>query len=206
MIGLVTCELACGGPSSWPEAAEAEARPMSAPAAVPSERSAPQSAKAAPAAQEIPSVLTVEHEVDVLARYGGVVKTSLSREGQPVRQGAHPAQLDDRTLRAELAHDQDDLSVAQDNVKGNQAELKAKQANYRRKELRRPGLSREADPDKAKFETEGAQDDLKSWESIVKRTTSQIQIGEPVGQVPEEPRPGMAVEARWPPEPERGRR
>lgn len=175
-VGLAACGLACGGASSRPAAAEADARPLSAPAPVPVKRPA-RPAKAAPATKEILSVLTVEHEVDVLARHGGIVETILHQEGQPVRQGMPLAQLDDRTLRAELAHDQDDLVVAQDNVKYNQAELKAKQANYRRyQELRRLGLSSEADLEKAKFEAEGAQYDLKSWGAIVKRTRSQIRI------------------------------
>ena len=175
-LGLAASGIACGGSASGPEAAEAPAR-AAAPAPAPTEK--PAARVAATASDDILSVLTVEHEVDVLAEEGGVVETILRDEGARVEKGAQLAQLDDRTLRAQLAHDQDDLVVAQDNVKYNQAELKAKQANYRRyQELRKMGLSSEADLEKAKFEAEGAQYDLDSWGAIVKRTESQIRIAE----------------------------
>ena len=178
VVGLAACGIGCGGSGGHTEAAEASpARPSAG-------RSSTQTMPAAPArvgrpARGILSVLTVEHQVDVLAERGGVVKTIVQDEGDPVRQGAVLAELDDRTLQAQLAHDRDDLVVAQDNVKYNEAELKAKQANYRRyQELRKLGLSSEADLEKAKFEAEGAQYDLESWRAIVKRTGSQIQVAE----------------------------
>jgi membrane fusion protein, multidrug efflux system len=173
-LGLAACGMACGGSAGRPEAAE-----TGAPAAAAAPAPARTAAKTAEDAQPILSVLTVEHEVDVLAEQGGVVESILRDEGARVRTGTELAQLDDRTLRAQLAHDQDDLVVAQDNVKYNQAELKAKQANYvRYQELRKMGLSSEADLEKAKFEAEGAQYDLDSWGAIVKRTESQIRIAE----------------------------
>jgi RND family efflux transporter MFP subunit len=180
-LGLAACGLACGGSGGRPEtgATAQPQEPASAPSATQTKRPAQRVADAAPAAQQILSVLTVEHEVDVLAQRGGLVETVLHHEGAAVLKGVPLAQLDDRTLRAQLAHDRDDMVVAQDNVKYNQAELKAKQANYRRyQELRRLGLSSEADLEKAKFEAEGARYDLKSWLAIVKRTASQIHIAE----------------------------
>lgn len=136
-------------------------------------------ASAAPPAAEILSVLTVEHELDVLAQRDGIVASLAADEGSPVQQGAMLAQLDDRSLRAQLAHDQDDLVVANDNVKYNESELRAKQANYRRyQELHQYGLGSVADLEKAKFEADGAQYDLDSWKAIVKRTQSQIRISE----------------------------
>jgi membrane fusion protein (multidrug efflux system) len=172
-LALAACGIACGGSASRPEAAE-----NPAPAATTAQAEKP-AARASAASDDILSVLTVEHEVDVLAERDGVVETILQEEGARVQKGAELAQLDDRTLRAQLAHDQDDLVVAQDNVKYNQAELKAKQANYRRyQELRQSGLSSVADLEKAKFEAEGAQYDLDSWHAIVKRTESQIRIAE----------------------------
>jgi membrane fusion protein (multidrug efflux system) len=177
-LGFAACGLACGGSGNRPEAAAANPQ-ASAPAATPAEKPATQAAREAPAAQQILSVLTVEHEVDVLAERGGLVETILTDDGTRVRKGEQLAQLDDRTLQAQLAHDRDDLLVAQNNVKYNQAELKAKQANYKRyRELRQLGLSSQADLEKAKFEAEGAQYDLKSWQAIVKRTGSQIRIAE----------------------------
>lgn len=182
VLGLAICALACGGSGSRPEAAEATVppqKPASAPAAAQTGQPATRPADAAPADQPILSVLTVQHDVDVLAERGGLVETILANEGTRVRKGAALAHLDDQTLLAQLAHDRDDLVVAQDNVKYNQAELKAKQANYRRyQQLRRLGLSSEADLEKAKFEAEGAQYDLNSWQAIVKRTGSQIRIAE----------------------------
>jgi membrane fusion protein (multidrug efflux system) len=175
-LGLAAAGMACGGSASRPEAAETGAPPgASAPA--PARATAPE--KTPDATQPILSVLTVEHEVDVLAEESGVVESIQRDEDGRVQAGTPLAQLDDRTLRAQLAHDQDDLVVAQDNVKYNQAELKAKQANYvRYQELRKLGLSSEADLEKAKFEAEGAQYDLDSWGAIVKRTESQIRIAE----------------------------
>jgi RND family efflux transporter MFP subunit len=173
-LGLAACGVACGGSTSRPEAAETGAPAAAAPA-----RTDAVAKASADASQPILSVLTVEHEVDVLAEQDGVVENILRDEGARVQIGTELAQLDDRTLRAQLAHDQDDLVVAQDNVKYNQAELKAKQANYvRYQELRKLGLSSEADLEKAKFEAEGAQYDLASWGAIVKRTESQIRIAE----------------------------
>lgn len=173
-LGFAACGMACGGSASRPAAAETGAPAAPAPA-----RTDAVAKARADASQPILSVLTVEHEVDVLAEQDGVVEGVLLDEGARVQTGTELAQLDDRTLRAQLAHDQDDLVVAQDNVKYNEAELKAKQANYvRYQELRKLGLSSEADLEKAKFEAEGAQYDLASWGAIVKRTESQIRIAE----------------------------
>jgi RND family efflux transporter MFP subunit len=173
-LGLAACGVACGGSAGRPEAANAA--PLAAAASAPAQ---PASTAAAPATEEILSVLTVEHEVDVLAEQGGVVDSILRDEGAIVQKGSELAQLDDRALRAQLTHDQEDLVVAQDNVKYNEAELKAKQANYRRyQELNKLGLGSEADLEKAKFEAEGAQYDLDSWKAIVKRNNAQIRIAE----------------------------
>jgi membrane fusion protein (multidrug efflux system) len=175
-LGLAACGMACGGSASRPEAAET-GTPVRANAPAPARTTA--AAKTADATQPILSVLTVEHEVDVLAELGGEVEAVSGDEGARVQAGTLLAQLDDRTLRAQLSHDQDDLVVAQDNVKYNQAEMKAKQANYvRYQKLRELGLSSEADLEKAKFEAEGAVYDHQSWLAIVKRTESQIRITE----------------------------
>lgn len=173
-LGISACGLACGGSAGRPEAAAVQ--PPAASAAAPPAAAA---AAPAPAPEKILSVLSVEHEVDVLAEHAGVVEGILRNEGSVVRKGAQLAQLDDRALRAQLVHDQEDLVVAQDNVKYNEAELKAKRANYRRyQELHKLGLGSEADLEKAKFEAEGAQYDLASWKAIVKRTGAQIRIAE----------------------------
>lgn len=182
MLTMTASGLACGGSGSRTHAAEkSPSRPerTNAPAGARAPSTKPRIDKDATPNRQILSVLSVEHEVDVVAEQGGMVESILADGGSAVKGGAALAQLDARTLRAQLAHDQDDLVVAHDNVQYNEAELKAKQANYRRyQELRRLGLSSQADLEKAKFEAEGAEYDLKSWKAIVKRTASQIRIAE----------------------------
>lgn len=118
--------------------------------------------------QGILSVLTVEHEVDIRAQRDGIVVAVDQDEGSRVRKGTLLAQLDDRELQAGLEKARSDLQVARSNVKFNEAEAKAKQANYRRQqELRKYGLSSEADLDKAEFEAKGAEYDLQGWRAVV---------------------------------------
>ncbi len=172
---LAACGMACGGASGKPQAAESVPQQAAKPAEARPRSTNPSLAATTP----ILSVLTVEHQVTILSRIAGVVETIARDEGDPVHQGDLLAKLDDRTLQAQLSHDRDDLVVAKDNVQYQQAEVKAKEANYRRyQELRKLGLSSEADLEKARFEAVGAQYDLKSWHAVVQRTQSQIRIAE----------------------------
>ncbi|MBI2955709.1 MAG: efflux RND transporter periplasmic adaptor subunit [Acidobacteria bacterium] len=159
----------CGGESSG----EAQrARP--APAPPPAEE--PRSAARTPA-QEILSVLSVEHEVDLLAERDGIVVEILHDEGSRVQKETILARLDDRELRAKLERAHAELEVAQNNVKFNEAELKARQAHYRRaQEMRRLGLNSEADLEEAEFRAKGAEYDLASWRAIVERTRADIRV------------------------------
>lgn len=186
-VALSACGIACGGAGGRaPAKALADVAPAAETrvaearrAAGPSNSSLAEQTTGSAGSQTILSVLTVEHQVDVLAERDGVVLTIDADESARVRQGQTLAQLDDRTQRAQLAHDQADLVVANDNVKYNEAEVRAKQANYRRyQELSKYGLGSEADLEKARFEAEGAQYDLDSWRAIVKRTETQIRIAE----------------------------
>jgi RND family efflux transporter MFP subunit len=160
----------CGSPSVA-ESAGAAANP-SAPSSssspmAPAGPMAPRSASE-PAEPGMLSVLSVEHEVDVLAKLSGVVVQAPLEESQQVRAGEELARLDDRQLVAQLDKAQADLSVAEENVKYNEAELKAKQANLRRtQQLRQLGLGSEADLDNADFLEKGAEYDLKAWEATV---------------------------------------
>jgi RND family efflux transporter MFP subunit len=114
------------------------------------------------------SVLSVEHEVDVLAKLSGVVIQAPLEESRQVRAGEELARLDDRQLVAQLDKAHADLTAAEANVKYNEAELKAKQANLRRnQQLRQLGLGSEADLDNADFLEKGAEYDLKAWEAAV---------------------------------------
>jgi RND family efflux transporter MFP subunit len=124
-------------------------------------------------------VLSVEQEVDVLAQREGVVVELNCDEGSRVESGATLARMDDRTLLAELDRARDNLQVAQENVKYNEAELKARQAAYRRAlEMRKYGLKSDADVEEAEFRATGAHHDLESWRAVVARSQAEIRLAE----------------------------
>lgn len=156
---------ACSGPSRAPAGAPASAAPTAAPtrAALPAET------------LEILSLISVEHEVDLLAQRDGVVRKVFRDQGAIVARGDVLARLDDRDLMAELDRAKADVRVAEYNVKYNEAELKAKQANLRRHaELLRLGLTSQADYEKAEFEAKGAEYDLAAWHVTVERTQAEV--------------------------------
>lgn len=158
----------CGNPSvasgpNAPPSAPAAQPPAPAPAAKPSEPG------------DILSVLSVEHQVDVPTQTDGVVAEIIKDEGSSVRVGEILARLDNRTIAAELEKAQADLRVAQNNVSYQDAEMKAKAANYRRQQkLREYGLSSEADLEHAEFEAQGAEFDLASWKANLEKTHAEI--------------------------------
>lgn len=128
---------------------------------------------------EFLSVLSVEQEVDVLAQREGLVVDLAYEEGSRVEKGAALASLDDRTLVAELDRARDNLKVAQENVKYNEAEVKARQAAYRRaQEMRKYGLTSDAQVEEAEFKVTGAQHDLESWRAVVARSQAEIRLAE----------------------------
>jgi membrane fusion protein (multidrug efflux system) len=128
---------------------------------------------------EFLSVLSVEQEVDVLAQREGVIVELACEEGSRVEKGAVLARLDDRSLVAELDRARDNLQVANENVKYNEAEFKARQAAYRRAlELRKYGLKSDADVEEAEFRATGAQHDLESWRAVVERSQAEIRLAE----------------------------
>ncbi|MBI4466593.1 MAG: efflux RND transporter periplasmic adaptor subunit [Acidobacteria bacterium] len=130
-----------------------------------------------PESLEILSLLSVEREVDVLAQVDGVVEEILQDQGVRVEKGTELARLDDRDLQAKLARARADLEVAKNNVKFNEAELKARQAAYRRaQEMFKEGLNSQADLEEAEFKAKGAEYDLESWRSIVTRTEADIRV------------------------------
>ena len=84
-------------------------------------------------------------------------------------------QLDDRTLQMELIKAKDDLQVSENNVKFKEAELKAKDAAYRRQQqLREYGLSSQADLEAAEFQAKGAEYDLHGWQALVESGQAEI--------------------------------
>src|ERR1700731_2443474 len=146
--------------------------PPPAPAAQPS---APPAAAKTTEPGDILSVLSVEHQVDVPTQTDGVVAEIMKDEGSNVRVGDILARLDDRTITAELEKAQADRRVAQNNVSYQDAEVKAKAANYRRQQqLRQYGLSSEADLEHAEFEAKGSEFDLASWKANLEKSQAEI--------------------------------
>ena len=124
---------------------------------------------------EILTVLSVEHSVALLAQIDGIVTEINYDQDSWVRQGAVLARLDDRELQAKLDHARDDLEIAKNNLKYQEAETKAKDAAYRRQlELRKYGLSSQAAEEEAEFLSKGAHYDVDSWTATVKEKEAEI--------------------------------
>jgi RND family efflux transporter MFP subunit len=140
----------------------------------------PSTAAAAPApapssSQDMLSVLSVEHQVDIATERDGVVVSIARDEGSSVTKGDILGQLDDRTLQIELIKARDDLQVSQNNVKYKQAELKAKTAGLQRQQqLRDLGLSSQADLEEADFEAKAAGYEVNGWEANVESSQADI--------------------------------
>lgn len=171
LIAAASALIACGcgggpGNSAANDAAAAATDPPAAPSTAAPSAAHPDSR--VPASNDILSVLSVEHQVDVAAERDGVVLSVAKDEGSSVRAGAVLAQLDDRDLQMELIKARDDLRVSENNVQYKEAELKAKGAAlHRQQELRKYGLSSEAELEQAEFEAKGAEYDLHGWEALV---------------------------------------
>jgi len=167
IIGATGC-----GNSSVASNPASQAAPSAAPTTPPSPPPAP--AKTGEAG-DILTVLSVEHQVDVPTQIDGVVAELIKDEGSRVQAGEIMARLDDRSVAAELEKAQADLRVAKNNVGYQEAELKAKEAAYRRQQqMRQFGLSSEADLEHAEFEAKGAEFDLASWKANVDKNQAEI--------------------------------
>jgi RND family efflux transporter MFP subunit len=128
-----------------------------------------------PEVLEIPTVLSVEREIDVVAQRDGFVREVAREQGALVAKGALLCRLDDRDLVADRDRARAGQRVAENNVKYNEAELKAKQAGFRRaQELLEAGLLSRADYEKAEFEAKGAEFDLESWRANVERSQAEL--------------------------------
>lgn len=159
--------------SSAPNPASASAAPAPAPATAPVSSPAPPAKPSGPS--DILSVLSVEHQVDVSAQRDGPVVSLVKDEGSVVKAGDVLGQVDDRSLQMELVKSNDDLKVAQNNVKYKEAELKAKGAAYKRQQqLRALGLSSEADLEAAEFAAKAAEYDMHGWEALVESSHAEI--------------------------------
>ena len=128
-----------------------------------------------PAGPEILSVLSVEHQVDLSTEFDGTIMSISKDEGSLVKAGDILGQLDDRTLKLEFIKAQDDLKVAQNNVKYKEAELKAKSAAFdRQRQLRQMGLSSQADLEAADFGAKAAEYDLYGWEAQAEASQAEM--------------------------------
>jgi RND family efflux transporter MFP subunit len=176
-LGLALATAGCGSSSvsSAPTAASTPtpAAPSAAPTAPAAPSPTPRSKPGGP--HEILSVLSVEHQVDVAAQRDGPIVSLAKDEGNVVKAGDVLGQVDDRSLQMELIKSNDDLLVAQNNVKYKEAELKAKGAAYKRaQQLRALGLSSEADLEAAEFAAKAAEFDMHGWEALVESSHAEI--------------------------------
>ncbi len=106
---------------------------------------------------EILSVLSVELEVDVVARREGVVVEILHDVGAPVEAGEVLARLDDRELLAELEKARAEVQHTRARVSYGEADVRVKDAAYKRAlEMKQHNLISDADLEKAQFEIEAA--------------------------------------------------
>ncbi len=177
-VALAGALLAAGcsvhSPSAQPSASRASAQPAVVPAPPPQN-----TVSTEPATIPILTVLSVERDVDILAQGEGRIVALNADVGTRVKPGAPLAQLDDSILRAQLDSDRASLVVDVDNVKYNEAEVKAKQAAYvRQQELHQYGLASDAQLEEAEFKAKGAKYDLDSWHAVVKRAEDQIHVAE----------------------------
>jgi RND family efflux transporter MFP subunit len=166
--GLALLATACGSaPEAGKPAAAARAQP-----------SAPSSAPAASLADEgveLLTVLSVEREVDLRAQREGVVVEIVSEQGDRVEAGAVLGRIDDRETVAQVDRARADLEVAENQVKYSEAQVKARDAAYRRaQEMRELGLNSDADLEEAEFRSVGARHDLNSWRAAVERAQAEI--------------------------------
>jgi membrane fusion protein (multidrug efflux system) len=160
----------CGEKPSAPAAPPAASAPKAQAASAPA---------ATPSAPEIMSVLSVEHEVDILAERAGVVTDVVDDSVTHVPKGALLGRLDEREIAAQLDRARADLTVSQNNVKFNEAELRAREAAYRRaQEMHKLGLNSAAELEESEFRAEGARYDLDSWRAVVERTRAEIRVHE----------------------------
>lgn len=167
---LLLALMGCSSPpaSSPPAAAASQTTAPTSPA--------PADPNALGRAQDVLSVLSVEHEVDVRAQREGTVQQLVAEEGRHVQAGELLGRLDDRAMQSELDKARADLLVAQNNVKYKQAENQAKEANLKRQQLlRSSGLSSDADLEQAEFEAKATAYEIDSWNALVKSNQAQIQ-------------------------------
>jgi RND family efflux transporter MFP subunit len=179
-LGLAACgdSPEASRPAATVPVAAPQAGQAAPPAPAPAPKADPPKPKREPPQDlEILSVLSVEQEVDILAQRRGLVEQAAVDQGASVQKGAVLARLDNRELLAQLDKARADLSIAESNVKYNEAEVKARQAAYRRaQEMRQAGLNSDADLEEAEFRARGSQHDLEAWRASVEKQRAEIRL------------------------------
>ncbi len=169
-VALLLAALAgagCG--SDTGTTAQSNAAPRVPPPATPEKQSGN------PNVQEILTVLSVEHEVDVAPQADGAVVEILVDEGSAVEKGAVLARLDDRETAARLEKARADLKARESQVKFNEAELKANAAAYRRaQEMHKLGLWSEAQLEEAEFRASGSEHDLAASRALLDSARAEV--------------------------------
>ncbi|HUJ39531.1 MAG TPA: efflux RND transporter periplasmic adaptor subunit [Candidatus Acidoferrales bacterium] len=141
----------------------------------PSPAAPPPARASAAAPREIPAVLMVEHEVDVVAERDGEVMQLSADEGSKVEAGTALARLDSRQVETQVEQAQADLKISEYNVKYNEAELHANQSRLERARLMyKEGLGSKADLDTAEFQAKGSAYDLESWKANVEKRRAEL--------------------------------
>jgi len=158
------------------ESAERPAAAASRPAAPPAgDPAAGGPARNAAASRDIPALLTVEHEVDVLAERDGQVVELAAEEGLHVEAGGLLARLDSRQVDTQMEGARADLKISEYNVQYNEAELHANEARLERaQKMFKEGLGSKADLDEAEFKAKGSAYDLESWKANVDKRKAEI--------------------------------
>jgi len=171
---LLAAAVAAGCSSESAERpAAAAARPAAAPVSDPAAPGGPTRSAAAPS--EIPALLTVEHEVDVLAERDGQVVELAAEEGTHAEAGSLLARLDSRQVDTQMEEARADLKISEYNVQYNEAELHANQARLERaQKMFKEGLGSKADLDEAEFKAKGSVYDLESWKANVDKRKAEI--------------------------------
>jgi membrane fusion protein (multidrug efflux system) len=168
MLGATNC-------SNDEQKSVAAAPTPAAPARPGTPASLPASTPATPSTLEILTVLSVEHSVVLLAQTDGIVTEINFDQDSWVQKGAVLARIDDREIQAKLDHAHDDLEIAKNNLKYQEAETKAKDAAYQRQlELRQYGLNSQAAAEEAEFLSKGAHYDVDSYTATVKEKEAEI--------------------------------
>lgn len=168
--------VSCGGSSVASNADPVHPKAPEKPAVIPSQPATPPDfSTRTPESEDILTVLSVEHQVDLSTEIDGLVTRISKDEGSAIKAGDILGQIDDRNLKLELLKSRNDLRAAQNNVRYREAQLNAKRLlSERQRQLRQIGLSSQAEADASDFEVKGAEYELHGWEAQAESSEAEI--------------------------------